>query len=82
MIILKEKFQLISYIENKHFNLEGIAKELYGKITKKMKILILQKFLLNQEMIIQQKEDLYLIKNYLLQDKKNLEDQIFMLKHI
>ena len=47
MIILKGKFQLISYIENKHFNLEGIAKELYGKITKKMKILILQKFLLN-----------------------------------
>ena len=35
MEALKEKFQLLSDIENKHFNFESIAKELTGKVTKK-----------------------------------------------
>ena len=35
MDALKEKFQLLSDIENKHFNFEAIAKELNGKVTKK-----------------------------------------------
>ena len=35
MDALKEKFQLLSDIENKHFNFESIGKELTGKVTKK-----------------------------------------------
>ena len=35
MDALKEKFQLLSDIENKHFNFDEIGKSLNGKITKK-----------------------------------------------
>ena len=35
MQALKEKFQLLSDIENKHYNFESIGKELTGKVTNK-----------------------------------------------
>ena len=56
MDALKEKFQLLSDIENKHFNFDEIGKSLNEKITKNQMNKKYQKSQLKLEMVKQQKE--------------------------
>ena len=69
---LKEKFQLLSDIENKHFNFDEIGKSLNGKITKNLDESEVSK--ISIEIGERTKGNFNLNKKLLSLGKKDLED--------